>query len=112
MARVLQVKVKAAWVDAFSSALFAALVPLSYREAGLAAAEAVHLYGHNVDSGAYLIVIAIVFFAPAAVLFGLASVALFRRRRHSQVLHWSAWLWLAFPFIWVAVNMLVAVIAA
>jgi hypothetical protein len=112
MAAILQFKVKPAWIDAFFGVVFAALVPLSYREAHLAAEEAVRLYSHNVDSGAYLIVIAVTYFAPASLLFGLASLALFRGWKHRMALHWVAWLWLSFPFIWVAVTMLVGIVAA
>jgi hypothetical protein len=38
-----------------------------------AAEQAVRDYGHNVDSGAYVILAGVVFFAPAAVLFGFAA---------------------------------------
>lgn len=107
MAAILKHKLTPAWIDGFFSAAFAALVALSFREARLAAEEAVRLYGRNVDSGAYLIVVAVLYFGPAAVLFGLASVALVRGWKHGRTLHCLAWLWVVFPFIWAAVTWLV-----
>ena len=98
MERAIRSARTAAWLDAVAGTAFAALVPLSYYQAHLAAAEAVRLYGHNVDSGAYLIAIAVFYFAPAAIFLGLASTTLFLHWRFGKFLHRLSWSWVALPF--------------
>ncbi|WP_457098155.1 hypothetical protein, partial [Lysobacter sp. P5_B9] len=62
--------------------------------------------------GAYGLVIAVIYFAPAAILFSLASMALFRGWNHQKGLHWLSWLWLASPVAWAPVATLIGAIAA
>ena len=55
-----------------------------------AAADAVRRYGYNVDSGALEWMVAIVYLAPLALLFGFASLALSRRWWIGKYAHWLA----------------------
>lgn len=65
-----------------------------------AADEAVRLYGYNVDSGALTYIAAIIYVLPAAVLFGLAALSLFRGWRLGKFLHWLAIAWLVALPLW------------
>jgi hypothetical protein len=62
---------------ALCAAVTAVLVTSSFR----AARWAERTYGHNVDSGAIEWMMAILFFAPAAVLLAVAALSLWRRWR-------------------------------
>ena len=84
-----------AWIDAAVALLFAFLCAWSIYVANAAAAEAVRLYGRNVDSGAMLYAAAVIYMAPAALGFGLASLSMF----------------LAFRFRWVVQGLAVALAA-
>jgi hypothetical protein len=100
-----------AWVDLAACAGFALLFALSVRESRLAAEEAVRLYGRNVDSGAYIYLLGLYHFVPAAILFLIAAVALFQRWRLSRFLHGLAWGWVVLPilaFVVLGVSSLVA----
>ena len=76
-----------AWIDAAVALLFALLFARSIYAANAAAAEAVRLYGRNVDSGALLYAAAVVYMAPAAFGFGLASLSMFLTFRFRWVVH-------------------------
>jgi cell division protein FtsW (lipid II flippase) len=65
-----------------------------------AAADAVRKYGRNVDSGALEWMAAVLYVAPLALLFGFASLALWRQWRIARYAHWLAIAALvALPFV-------------
>jgi hypothetical protein len=89
-----------------AAALFAAGFFWARHAAQVAAEEAIREYGHNVDSGAYLAVIGALYFLPAAFIFAVASVAMFRAWRFRPAFHFAAWAWVASPFVLVLVSLL------
>jgi hypothetical protein len=62
-----------------------------------AAAEAIRLYGHNVDSGAIEGITATLYCAPNAVFFAIAAVAMWRGWRIRWFAQGLAILWLIGP---------------
>lgn len=86
-----------AWLDAVACLLFSALSVASYLSAKHAADEAMRLYGHNVDSGAYLAVAANIYFIPGALLLGLATAANMLHWRWRAVPHVAAWIFVVWP---------------
>lgn len=89
---------KAAWIDLVAGMVLLALCVVSFRQADLAAAQAAARYGHNVDSGAYLRLLAL-YLTPVAATFLLASVANFRGMRIGATLHGVAIGLIVLPFI-------------
>ena len=77
-------------IDVAVAVVFATLFVWSIYAANEAAADAVRRYGHNVDSGALQIAAAIVYFAPVAFLFALASLSILRSWRIGRTIHWLA----------------------
>jgi hypothetical protein len=57
------------------------------------------------DMHAYATVIDVCFLLPAALLFGLASLAAFRRSRFTKVLSWVAVGWLVLPPAYVFISL-------
>jgi nitrate reductase gamma subunit len=72
----------AAYVNLAIGLCAIALIAASFVIAHRAAAEAVRTYGHNVDSGTYVVVAAVLFVGPAAILFPLAAAGF-----------WFGWRW-------------------
>jgi hypothetical protein len=64
-----------------------------------AADEAIRTYGHNVDSGAYIILFGVIFFLPASLLLTIAGTAFWRHWRGRLVLQVIAVAWLLLPVI-------------
>jgi hypothetical protein len=95
---------RVAWIDALASAFFSLLFFAMLHIARLAAEEAVRLYGRNVDSGALESAVAVLYCAPAAIAFTVASIAVFRGWRFHKVLHGLAWAWAALPLVFVAFD--------
>lgn len=81
---------RTAWIDGTVALLYLALFVWAIYTANEAAAEAVRRYGHNVDSGALVFVAAVLYFAPVALLFGLAALCLYRGWRAQWYVHWFA----------------------
>jgi hypothetical protein len=81
---------RTAWIDGAVALLYLALFVWAVYTANAAAADAVRRYGYNVDSGAIVFVAAIFYFAPVALLFGLAAVSLSRGWRVQWYVHWLA----------------------
>jgi hypothetical protein len=79
-----------AWMDAGLATLFGMAGIWLLRMADRAAEAAVQQYGRNVDSGAVESVIAIIYCAPCALGFSLASMALLFRWRIRWLAHWMA----------------------
>ncbi len=77
-------------IDLWAAACFAALSLLLIYAGNRAAADEVQRYGHNVDSGALEWMVAVLYAAPLALLFGFASLALARRWRIGRSAHWLA----------------------
>jgi len=64
-----------------------------------AADEAVRTYGHNVDSGAYIILAGVIFFAPAALFFTIAGTAWWSQWRLRWLFQAAAIAWMLLPVI-------------
>jgi hypothetical protein len=111
MESVQQPKLTKAWIDAAAAAAFVGMFALLLNGSRVAAEEAVRLYGHNVDSGAYEYIAAVLYFAPGAILFVLAAVALFSRWRAARFLHGIAWGWVALPLVATAILWLSSLVA-
>jgi len=94
------------------AALFLAGFFWSRYAAEAAAAQAVRDYGHNVDSGAYLLIIGTLYFLPAAFIFAAASFAMFRGWHFRWVFHLVAWAWVASPFLLALASVLGRAVAA
>ncbi|GAB3091391.1 hypothetical protein GCM10027159_05110 [Lysobacter terrae] len=86
--------------------LFAVGVFWARHAATAAAEEAVREYGRNVDSGVLLSIIARWYFAPAAIIFAIASIAMFRAWRFRPAFHFVAWAWAALPFLLALASLL------
>jgi hypothetical protein len=97
---------------AIAAALFAVGFIWSRYAAQAAAEQAIRDYGHNVDSGAYLLLIGATYFLPAAVIFAIASTAMFRAWQFKLLFHLAAWGWVASPFLYVLVAQLRQLVAA
>jgi|GEM_PF-4290523 len=63
------------WVLA---ALAVAAIAWCFRIAHQDAEDAVRTYGHNVDSGAYVILFAVIYLVPLAALFAVAGFSFWR----------------------------------
>jgi len=91
-----------AWIDAAVALLFVVGIAFLVHGSRRMAEDAVLRYGHNVDSGSYLLVGAALFFAPSVVAFGAAAVWLGRGWDGRWIMHWLAvaWLlaWTVLPF--------------
>jgi hypothetical protein len=92
--------------------LFGAGFLWSRHAARLAAEQAIRDYGHNVDSGAYLSIIGTLYFLPAAVIFAIASIAMFSAWRFRLAFHLAVWAWVASPFLLALVSFLRRAVAA
>lgn len=62
-----------------------------------AAGEAVRTYGHNVDSGALIILLGIVYLVPASILLALAGAAFWKSWRIKWFVEVIAVAWLVIP---------------
>jgi len=100
------------WIDVAASLFFVVAAVWAMRESRLAAAEAVRLYGRNVDSGAYHAMAAHVYLAPAAIILGIAALGMFRGWSWRKVPHRLAWAFVVFPLVWVAASELLRAAAA
>jgi hypothetical protein len=78
------------WIDTGVAILSAALFFWSIHAANEAAADAVRRYGYNVDSGALVLAVGVIYFAPVALIFGLAALSLWRDWRVQWFMHWFA----------------------
>jgi hypothetical protein len=85
--------------DAIAAVTFAALAVWAFLSASQAAAETIRRYGHNVDSGAYRLFLALFYLVPVAVLFALAALSHWRGWRVARGLHWVAFLYALSPFV-------------
>jgi hypothetical protein len=75
------------------TAITVALAAASVLLIGLAhksAADCARTFGHNVDCGVFEAIFAVFYFAPLTLLFGISSLALWRRWRFALVAHWVA----------------------
>jgi hypothetical protein len=111
MDSVLRTRNTKAWIAAAAAVVFAGLFTFSMRASRLAAEQAVRLYGHNVDSGAYEYMAGLLYLAPGAILFLLAAVALFKHWRSSGFLYGIAWGWIVLPFVAIAALWLSSLVA-
>jgi hypothetical protein len=97
---------------AIAAASFAAGFFWTRHAARVAVEEAIRDYGHNVDSGAWLATIGSLYFLPAAFIFSVASIAMFRAWRFRPAFHLIAWAWAASPFLFVLASLLRRAVAA
>ena len=111
MESVQQPRSTEAWIDAAAAMAFVGIFALLLNGSRIAAEEAVRLYGHNVDSGAYEYIAAVLYFAPGSILFGLAAIALFSRWRAARFLHGIAWGWVVLPLGAAAILWLSSLVA-
>ena len=79
-----------AWIDIALAFVYTAVFAGLLHAAQEAAADAVRRYGRNVDSGALEYLAAVIYFAPVALLFGLAALCLWRGWRVRWYVHWIA----------------------
>jgi len=79
-----------AWIDIALAFLYTVVFAWLLRASYEAAADAVRRYGHNVDSGALESIAAVIYFAPVALLFGLAAACLWQGWRIRWYVHWIA----------------------
>jgi hypothetical protein len=84
-----------AGVNLALAALAVAAIAWCFHIAREAAEDAVRTYGHNVDSGAYLIIFAIIYLAPPAILLTLAGFAFWRSWRVRWYIEGAVVLWFA-----------------
>ena len=77
-----------AWLDAGLATMFALLGVWLVYMADKDAAAAIREHGQNVDAGAIQFLIAVVYCAPLAVAFALASWSLFSNWRIRWLAHW------------------------
>ena len=87
---IVSIERRVAWIDAGIAGIFALAFFWTMHAAKEAAADAVRRYGHNVDSGAIANAAAVIYFAPVALTFALASCALFCHWRIRWFAHWLA----------------------
>jgi len=94
---------RSSYIDAIAGTLFGMgciwFVVLSRWEAQDAAAR----YGHNVDSGVLELAFALLYLGPGAMLFSVAAVAVRRRWRFAQALHWLSFVFASVPVVAAAV---------
>jgi hypothetical protein len=81
------------------AALTVAAIAWCFHLARQAAEDTVRRYGHNVDSGAYVALFAIIFLVPPAILFTLAGLAFWRSWRVRWYIDGAVVLWLAYCVI-------------
>lgn len=81
-----------------AAALIVTVIAWCVRTSRLAAEDAVRTYGHNVDSGAYIILFAILYLLPLVVLLILAGAGFWRRWRSRWYLECAVVLWVAAAF--------------
>jgi hypothetical protein len=86
-------------IDTICASAFVALAGRLFNASSLAAAAAIHDYGHNVDSGAIEFMVAGIYCAPVAGAFGVAAAALYRDWRIKWYLHWLAVLFAVVPMV-------------
>jgi hypothetical protein len=77
-------------IDLCVAACLAALSMLLIHGSNGAAEDAVRRYGYNVDSGAIEWMMGILWAAPLALLFAIASLTLWRGWRIARYVHWLA----------------------
>jgi hypothetical protein len=82
-----------ALLNVVTSALMASATVWLLFASEQAAAEATREYGQNVDSGAVERVVASIYCAPAAVLFGASAVMFWRRWRFRRLVQAAALVW-------------------
>jgi hypothetical protein len=85
------------YLDAIVAVLMVASLGWLLHASSRAAAEAIRLYGHNVDSGAIEGITATLYCAPNAVLFAFAAVAMWRAWRIRWFAQGIAIVWLIGP---------------
>ncbi len=90
---------KLAWIDGALATGFAILGAWLSYVSHQAAQAAVREHGYNVDSGAIEAMAAIVYCAPVAFAFALASISLFLSWRIRWFAHWCAVLLTVSPII-------------
>jgi len=90
-------------VDGTMAVLFGALCAWAIYESYAAAQEAIREYGRNVDSGALVGAVGILYLAPVALLFGVAAVSMWRSWRFGWALHWFAVACAGLPLVYVGV---------
>jgi hypothetical protein len=91
-------------LDALVALAMAAAAVWLFRLSGEAAAEAIRLYGRNVDSGAIESAAAGIYFLPNVVLFALSSIAVWRAWRIRWFLQAGALVWLVVPVVLTSVR--------
>lgn len=89
---------RTAWADGVIALFYTGLFVWAVSTGTAAAEAAVQDYGYNIDSGAIQFLVAIFYFGPLAVLFGLAAASLFRCWRVKWYLHWFAVFCAVSPF--------------
>ena len=87
------------FLDAIVAVIMAVGAGYFYYISSEAAAEAVRLYGHNVDSGALESIAGGVYCVPNIALFTLSSIAMWRRWRLRWLAQSSAVFWLIGPIV-------------
>jgi hypothetical protein len=87
------------YADAFVAVLMAVGAGWLFYFSREAAAEAVRLYGRNVDSGALEATAAGLYCVPNVALFTLSSIAMWRRWRLRWLAQASALFWLVGPIV-------------
>jgi hypothetical protein len=99
------------WIDAIACIFFVFAAIWAMKVSKLAAAEAIRLYGRNVDSGAYHEMAAHVYLIPAAIILAIAALGMFRGWVWRKVPHYVAWIFVASPFAWFAISEFFRVVA-
>ena len=92
--------------DGAVAVFFGVLCGWAIHESYAAAQDAIRRYGHNVDSGALVGALAILYLGPVALLFGLAAAAMWRNWRLRWALHWFAVACAGLPLVYVGVSLL------
>ena len=95
-----------AWIDTAAAILLATCAGWLIYISNEAAAEAVRRYGHNVDSGALTYTVAILYFAPNALLFGIAAITMARSWPLRWFAQWGAATCLIAPAVILALAVL------
>ena len=95
------------WFDCIVATLLASLSSWSIYAANEAAADAVRMYGYNVDSGALVYALGVFYFAPVAVIFGIAALSFSQDWRIKWYVHWLAVVCAIGPILFAVASLLV-----
>ena|SRR5882762_1149121 len=95
-----------AWIDGVAAILLAAFAGWLIYVSNEAAAEAALRYGRNVDSGTLTYAAAALYFAPNALLFGVAAITMARSWPLRWFIQWCAATYLVAPVVAVASGVL------